>query len=107
MNRFRPNIVVTNTLAFEEDSWKRFRVGGTTFTHVKPCARCVLTTVDPVSGNVGVEPLRTLATYRRVKNEVLFGQNAVHEGDGSLEVGAEVKVLEHMEPPFDKGVQNP
>ena len=46
MDRFRPNVVVDGTQPFEEDSWKRIRIGVAEFTCFSPCARCVLTTVD-------------------------------------------------------------
>jgi uncharacterized protein YcbX len=39
-----------------------------------------------------VEPLRTLATYRKVDGKVFFGQNAVHEAPGQLRVGDAVAV---------------
>jgi uncharacterized protein YcbX len=59
---------------------------------VKPCARCVITTTDQVTGERGREPLRTLATYRRFGNAVLFGQNLIHDRTGTLRVGDEVVV---------------
>jgi len=95
MNRFRPNIVVSGGEAFEEDRWKRIRVGGITFAVVKPCARCVTTTVDQQTGEASREPLRTLATFRNVTGRgVMFGQNLIHDQSGVLHVGAEVAVLE-------------
>jgi hypothetical protein len=36
--------------------------------------------------------LKVLATYRTVDGEILFGQNAVHDGEGTLRVGDEVEV---------------
>jgi uncharacterized protein len=51
---------------------------------VKPCARCVVTTTDQTTGERGKEPLRTLATYRRQGDEVMFGQNVVHGKQGTL-----------------------
>lgn len=94
MKHFRPNIVVSNTAAFEEDTWKRFSIGDVCFINVKPCARCVMTTVDPLSGDKGKEPLRTLGKFRRRDGEVFFGQNAVHQGTGILSLGDTVQVLE-------------
>ena len=96
MNRFRPNIVVSNAAAFEEDEWRRFQVGELEFTNVKPCARCVMTTVNPDDGARGSEPLKTLSSFRKLGKEVFFGQNAVHSGDGILKVGELVKVLERQ-----------
>jgi MOSC domain-containing protein len=95
MNRFRPNIVVSGGAAFAEDQWKRIRIDGITFAVVKPCARCVTTTVDQQTGEAAREPLRTLATFRNVPGRgVMFGQNLIHDQSGVLQVGAEVTVLE-------------
>jgi len=91
MNRFRPNLVVRGCEAFAEDGWRRVRVGGIVFRVVKPCARCVITTVDQSSAATGKEPLRTLARYRKVGSKVLFGQNLIHDGTGVLNVGDAVE----------------
>ncbi len=77
MNRFRPNIVVTGGEPYEEDNWRNFSVGKTHFIGVKPCARCVLTTVNQDTGIKGVEPLKTLAKYRNRDNKIFFGQNVL------------------------------
>jgi uncharacterized protein len=88
MNRFRPNFVFTGGEPYEEDRWKKFRIGNNRFVGVKPCSRCVLTTVDQLTGVKGTEPLATLATYRKQGNKINFGQNLlaidhdeIHEGD--------------------------
>jgi MOSC domain-containing protein len=94
MERFRPNIVVKGAEPFAEDGWARLRIGAVTFRVAKPCVRCAITTVDPDVGAVaGVEPLRTLATFRRSGDGVLFGMNLVHETGGVIEVGATAEVL--------------
>jgi uncharacterized protein YcbX len=97
MNRFRPNLVVSGCAPFAEDGWRRIAVGAIPMQVVKPCARCVVTTTDQATGRRGDEPLRTLATFRRQGNKVLFGQNLVHYGLGRLEVGDEVRI-EHPDP---------
>jgi uncharacterized protein YcbX len=95
MNRFRPNIVVSGGEAFQEDRWKRIRIDDIAFAVVKPCARCVTTTVDQNTGEASREPLRTLATFRNVPGRgVMFGQNLIHDRTGVLHVGSEVAVLE-------------
>jgi uncharacterized protein len=93
IKRFRPNLVVTGTQAYEEDSWNSIQIGHIQFDFVKPCARCILTTIDPLTGEKGPEPLKTLASYRRVDNKVLFGQNLVSRNEGLLCVGEKVVVL--------------
>lgn len=94
MERFRPNVVVTDPTPHVEDGWRRFQVGGVSFRGVKPCARCTVPTLDPHTGEGGPEPLRTLATYRRWNGKVWFGMNAVAQGGGRLEVGAPVQIQE-------------
>jgi len=94
MNRFRPNLVVAGTAPFAEDGWRRVRIGPLHLDLVKPCERCVVTTTDQATAERGHEPLRTLATYRRVDGKVMFGQNAIHDATGTIEVGTELEVLE-------------
>jgi len=87
MNRFRPNLVFTGGAPYEEDTWRDFVVGTTRFVGVKPCARCVLTTVNQDTAEKGQEPLRTLATYRRDGNKILFGQNVLTVDLATISVG--------------------
>lgn len=93
MNRFRPNIVVSGIPPFAEDDWRTIRIGDVTFEVAKPCARCATTTVDQATAARGVEPLRTLATFRRKGSLVMFGQNIVHLAPGLLRVGDAVHVI--------------
>ena len=93
--RFRPNLVVAGTAPHAEDGWKRIRVGTVEFDVVKPCVRCVFTTVDFDRGerDPAGEPLRTLTTYRRSPDGVTFGQNLIPRGHGVVRVGDPVDVL--------------
>ena len=93
MNRFRPNLVVAGGAPYGEDGWRRIEIGGLRLQVVKPCERCLVTTTDQATGERGKEPLRTLATYRKVGGEVMFGQNVVHEGPGRMRVGDPVRRL--------------
>ena len=95
MLRFRPNFVVANTAPHAEDGWKRVRVGEVEFDLVKPCSRCVFTTVDFERGEFDPsgEPLKTLITYRRGERGVTFGQNVIPRGTGTVRVGDAVEVL--------------
>nr|MBA3784950.1 MOSC domain-containing protein [Acidobacteriota bacterium] len=100
MNRFRPSFVVSGADAFAEDGWRRIRIGDVVFHLVKPCARCVVTTIDQSNGaKQGVEPLKTLASFRipkrSIKKKILFGQNLIAENVGKIvNVGDAVEVLE-------------
>ncbi|WP_338871452.1 MOSC N-terminal beta barrel domain-containing protein [Spirosoma sp. SC4-14] len=103
MIRFRPNIVVKGSDPYDEDTWAHFRINDIDFYGVKPCARCVLTTIDPATGHKGKEPLRTLATYRHWNNKILFGQNVLAEAMtagtlGALRIGQTVEILHRQEP---------
>ena len=105
MNRFRPNFVVADSEGFAEDSWKKLKIGETIFHVVKPCARCVMTTIEQSNGEKqGIEPLKTLASFRipkrSVKKKILFGQNLIAEKAGDiLRVGDKIEVLETKNPP--------
>jgi uncharacterized protein YcbX len=94
MDRFRPNLVFSGGQAFEEDQFTRVKVGEVDFQVVKPCARCVLITVNQQTGEKGKEPLATLATYRTVNNKVYFGQNAVALILGCVRVGEKLTILD-------------
>lgn len=92
MNRFRPNFVFTGGLPYEEDGWKKFTIGNNRFIGVKPCGRCVLTTVDQETGKKGSEPLATLATYRKQGNKINFGQNMLAIDYDEIQEGDEIEL---------------
>ena len=94
MKRFRPNLVVKNTAPYQEDNWETIKIGECEFQIVKPCSRCVLTTIDPETGKFsGREPLKTLAKYRKFNGEVVFGQNLIPRSSGKIEVGMKIEIL--------------
>jgi uncharacterized protein YcbX len=95
MARFRPNIVITDSMPHAEDAWRRVRIGDVEFEAVKPCTRCVFTTVDPASmtRDPDGEPLRTLARYRRTRAGVTFGMNLIPRGTGRVRLGDAVHLL--------------
>lgn len=98
MNRFRPNIVIAGApAAFAEDTWPHMRIGGIVLRSAGPSARCIVTTTDQFTGERGIEPLRTLASYRRRAGEpsaVDFGHNFIHETKvGAIRVGDAVTCL--------------
>ena len=97
---FRPNIIITGGSAYEEDSWKRIKIGG--HEYYVPCrtVRCLLPNNNPITGKRhGSEPNRTLKEFRRIdagdaKNACL-GMQMVPALEGSqIQVGDEVEVLE-------------
>lgn len=97
--RFRPNLVVSGAPAFDEDRWDAVSLENAAFRGTKPCERCVVTTLDPQTGDsTGPEPLRTLAQYRRGEGgAVLFGHNLTVTHPGSIRVGDAVTVTHFAE----------
>jgi uncharacterized protein YcbX len=96
MNRFRPNIVVSGCDApFGEDSWEIIEAGTARLAGAKLCARCAIPMVDQATGQMGKEPMKTLATYRKVmphqafgipSTAVAFGKNFIVLQPGTLRV---------------------
>ncbi|MGW0812881.1 MOSC domain-containing protein [Streptomyces viridiviolaceus] len=93
MNRFRPNVVVAGTEAWAEDDWTRIAIGEVSFRVAKPCGRCVVTTTDQDTTERGREPLHSLGRHRRIGGKLVFGQNLVPLGPGTIRVGDPVRVL--------------
>ena len=94
MNRFRPNFVVSGSLAYAEDGWQEIRIGGAVLRGAKPCGRCQVTTTDQSTGEVtGPEPLATLSTYRESGEfGVMFGMNLVTVKTGPVRVGDALEI---------------
>ncbi|MCC7448158.1 MAG: MOSC N-terminal beta barrel domain-containing protein [Anaerolineae bacterium] len=89
MSRFRPNLVVSGCAPFAEDTWQTIRIGTVILDIVKPCARCVTTTVDQATGTIPdvSEPLAALKTFRKQDGKVMFAQNTIHRAPGVVAVG--------------------
>ena len=129
MQAFRPNIVVDGPQLkpWDEDWWRNISIGGETETAVnssssassaspptvggfdfvvsKPCARCILTTVVPLTGarDASGEPLLSLRAHRAILRgvvpgkdaDVFFAQNIVQlQERGRINVGDRVTVRE-------------
>ena len=79
MNRFRPNVVITDVGAYDEDHLRALVAEHIELRLVKPCTRCQVTTTDQDTGLRSLEPLRTLGFYRMnpALGGVTFGQNAI------------------------------
>ncbi|XP_022606172.1 mitochondrial amidoxime-reducing component 1-like [Seriola dumerili] len=96
VDRFRPNIVIGDCDAFDEDSWEEIQIGSVRLQRVMSCGRCIFTTVDPETGIINrKEPLETLKSYRLCKpsekhiykSSPLFGQLHTVKKTGILQVG--------------------
>jgi uncharacterized protein YcbX len=84
MARFRPNLVLDGLDAHGEDALDEIAFatddGPVRIKLVKPCARCPIPDVDPVTGETGHAVGDTLAGYRadaRLDGSITFGMNAV------------------------------
>ncbi len=102
MDRFRTNILIDNDEPWEEDLWESVEIGGIVFDLVKPCARCIMTTQDQVTGErIGGNPIQGLAEKRMSADRrvpgVLFGWNAVPRGEGTINLGDEMRVVKMRE----------
>jgi uncharacterized protein len=93
MNRFRPNVVVRGGRPFAEDTWNRIRAGSVEMAVVKPCARCVVTTIDKETLEKSKEPLKSLGRYRKHALGAIFGQNVIPLSEGKIRCGMKVEVL--------------
>ena len=100
ISRFRGNIVVDGAPAWAEDSWRLIRIGGAMFRIVKPCDRCIVTTIDQQTGQRPdrTEPLRTLGNFRHDERGIMFGQNLVPVSLGQIAIGDRVELLESGPP---------
>lgn len=94
MNRFRPNLVVSGCAPFEEDKWRRIRIGDVEFDLPKLCSRCVMPSIDQATGMRDKAINRVLASYRRRDGAIYFGQNLLYRDMGILNISAPIKVLE-------------
>ncbi|MBE0493012.1 MAG: MOSC domain-containing protein [Thiomicrospira sp.] len=75
MSRFRPNLVIAGADAYAEDQAQGIKIGDQRFRIVKPCARCSIPNIDPLTAKRSNQPAQTLLGYRKIKSEILFGQN--------------------------------
>jgi hypothetical protein len=99
VRRFRPNIVLEGLEAHDEDRVGPLQIdtgeGPALLTPVKPCPRCPIPNIDPVTAKSSPEVGDTLQSYRqdaRLNGAVTFGMNAIVSGgvDTVLRVGQPV-----------------
>ncbi len=103
MSQFRPNLVVSAKRAFEEDGWRRIRIGEVEFIVAKPCSRCVMTTIESGTEDFNhlKEPLATLLRYRYDRDgDVYFGQNLIAVNEGTVRCGDDIEILEYASAPI-------
>ena len=77
IDRFRANIIIKGCEAHFEDQIMEYQIGTAIFKNIKPCARCIVTTIDQQTAQRSAEPLKTLSTYRKKANKINFGVNSI------------------------------
>lgn len=100
IEQFRGNILITGAKPFEEDTWQTIRVGSVIMDLIKPCSRCIMTTISIDKGmkHPNTEPLATLQTFRSDETgDVDFGQNVIIRKSGIIRVGDEIEVLAYKQ----------
>lgn len=98
--RFRPNLVIEGAPAWDEDGWRRLRIGEALFRAVKGCDRCAITLTDPETAVRGKEPIATLSRHRKWDGATWFGTQLVPDNPGvTISVGDEVEILEAVPAP--------
>ena len=91
MERFRPNLVVDDIAAFEEDYADSFEAGALRLKPVKPCPRCPIPSVDQATGAPGPDPLDILQSYRakaQLDGAICFGMNCIVSAGAGLTLRA-------------------
>lgn len=91
MDRFRPNIVIECDTPWAENSWKSLQIGEVILDLVKPCARCIMTSIDQKTGvktpKTALSALKHLNPSNDPNNPgVLFGWNAVVKKQGIIHI---------------------
>ncbi|MBK7811667.1 MAG: MOSC domain-containing protein [Saprospiraceae bacterium] len=71
--QFRPNILLSGLEAYQEDHLKKLTIGDQSFSVIKKCERCIMSTLPPHSSQFGKNPLKILSEFRREAQAVHFG----------------------------------
>jgi uncharacterized protein len=93
--RFRMLIEVDGCDPYEEDAWQgeRLRIGEAIIRLGDRVPRCVMTTLDPDTGEQNAPVLEALAKHRKVGTELVLGVYGDVEQPGVIRVGDPVEPL--------------
>jgi uncharacterized protein YcbX len=100
VRRFRPNIVLAGVEAFAEDGWRKLQIANLTLELLDTCARCILTTKQPDTGESHAEKQPIKALMENHVNDAghpIFGVNATmlnSARNSVISVGDEVTLIE-------------
>uniref|UniRef100_A0A0K0E5J5 MOSC domain-containing protein n=1 Tax=Strongyloides stercoralis TaxID=6248 RepID=A0A0K0E5J5_STRER len=102
VENFRPNILISGGKPYDEDYWKYIKISTCIFEYLKPCTRCIQTTINPLTGekHVKMEPLKELRKYRLATGRIekqygkspVFGVHVGVNNGGIIKVGDDVYV---------------
>jgi uncharacterized protein YcbX len=85
--------VIAGCEPYAEDSWKKIRIGSVEFDVVKPCSRCAIPTINPVTAERSPAIWQALIQQRERDGKVFFGQNLVHKNLGEIKLGDKIELL--------------
>ncbi|KAI8081133.1 MOSC N-terminal beta barrel domain-containing protein [Thamnidium elegans] len=110
MDRFRNNITISGTVAWEEDQWLVAKVGEVTMYIIQPISRCTVPGINQDTGEKdkwdGKGPTDYLKLRRRFIDEPKDGQfccDVVPLTAGKIRVGDKVEVLERIPEEYKQG----
>ena len=94
LSSFRPNIVVKNARAYDEDTWGKFLINNIFFEGTKKCDRCRMTTIDTqtLQFENNCEPLNTLRKVHGDGIKGYLGLIAVRTNSGHISIGDTIVV---------------
>ncbi|QSE98891.1 MOSC domain-containing protein [Fulvivirga lutea] len=98
--RFRPNLIFSGGQPYDEFLWKEIIIGETTFQCIKPCTRCIVTTMNPETAEIGKEPLKTLFK-QKINDKMVFGENSVLLSGQEVRVGDDISVTSKKQDPYE------
>lgn len=100
IQRFRPNLVFSGGEPYDEFLWKDIAVGDGLMQCIKPCTRCIVTTMNPETAVAGKEPLKTLFK-QRINDKMVFGENAIAINGAEIKIGDEIVVKSTKQSPYE------
>lgn len=92
LRRLRPNIVIGGVPGLAERGWpgRALRIGGVLIGMLKLRSRCIVTTIDPDTGEQDLDVLRTI----RHGYDGTFALDSWTAAPGTIRVGDEVELVE-------------
>ncbi len=92
MDRFRPNLVVSGTDPWEEDTWRSFTIGEAELRGVLPWPRSAIPQIDQVTAARHTEPARVLRHHRWCAEAPAFTGpfREILQGNGLFGIGCSI-----------------